>query len=206
MDKFFRAMGRQSNWYCSAFDSRVRFGIKRNITPVGTLELHFFRFLHSSGTRANIFAMRVLRKLIATLVILIIGFSSMSAAIVVQRRLPQASKPMSPSCPKHATHCCCPELCNPPKISKVEPGCHHSKSKSSNPGSIPSSQTTLCFLKAGCGKNNDISSTETFLKDFVPEPLEEFGARLRIVSFVSALESARPLGFSSAPFHPPKAS
>ena len=152
MDKFFRAKGLQSIWDCSAFDSIVRFRIKRNIIPVGTLDLHFFRFLHSSGTRANIFSMRVLRKLIATLVILMIGFSSMSVAIVAQRRMPQASKSMAPSCPKHATHCCCPELCNPPKISKVEPGCHHSKSKSSNPGSIPSSQTASCFLKAGCGK------------------------------------------------------
>ena len=206
MDKFFRAMGLQSIWDCSAFDSRVRFGIKRNISPVGTLDLHFFRFLHSSGTRANIFKMRVLRKLIATYVILMIGLSSMSVAMVAQRRMPQASKPMAPLCPKHATHCCCPELCNPPKISKVEPGCHHSENKTSNPGSTPSSQTFSCFLKAGCGKNNGISSTVPFLKDFVPEPLEEFGARLRIASFVSALESAQPLEFPSALFHPPKAS
>lgn len=150
--------------------------------------------------------MRVLRKLIATYVILMIGLSSTSVAMVAQRRMPQTSKPMAPLCPKHATHCCCPELCNPPKISRVEPGCHHSNNKGSHPGSIPSPKTSLCFLKAGCGKNNGISSTGPFLKDFVPEPLEEFGTRLRITSFVSAVDSAQPLGLPSALFHPPKAS
>ncbi len=176
--------------------------MKGNISLVGPLDLHFFRFLHSSGTRAIIFKMRVLRKLIATTVMLVMGLSSMSVAMVAQRRMPQASKPMAPMCPKHATYCCCPELCNPPKVSKVAPGCHHSDKKPNNPGLTPASQTFSCFLKAGCGKNNDTSSTMPFLKDFVPEPLEEFGARLTIASFVSALESTQPLEFPSALFSP----
>ena len=150
--------------------------------------------------------MRVLRKLIATTVILVMGLSSMSVAMVAQRRMPQASKPMAPMCPKHATHCCCPELCTPPKVSKVGPGCHHSDKKPNNPGLTPASQTFSCFLKAGCGKNNGTSSTMPSLKDFVPERLEEFGTRLRIAAFVSAVESAQPLEFPSTLFHPPKTS
>src|SRR6185295_2134062 len=101
--------------------------------------------------------MRVLRKIIATYVILMISVASMSVAMVAERRTSPASRPVVTLCPTHATHCCCPELCNPPKVSKVDPDCHHSKNKEGKSGLTPSSQTSSCFLKAGCGKNNGVN-------------------------------------------------
>jgi hypothetical protein len=162
--------------------------------------------LHSPGTRAKLFSMRILRKFISTFVILTVGFVSMNVAMVAPRRFPATSKPTAPLCPKHATHCCCPELCSPSKISIVVPGCHHTGRKKVNPGSLPSSQTALCFLKTGCGNDHGVTSIHPLLKDFVLAPWDEFGTGLAITFFLSAVESALPARFHSKLFHPPKTS
>ena len=150
--------------------------------------------------------MRILRQFIAAYVVLTISLASMSVAIVAQRRVSPAPLPVGPLCPTHATHCCCPELCNPPKVSKVEPACHHADNKLAKPGSPTTSKTASCFLKAGCGKDNGVNNKESSLKDFLPESMEGFGTRLTIAPYISALESIQPVGYPSLLFHPPKVS
>ena len=150
--------------------------------------------------------MRGLRKITGGVVLLAISLSNTGLASMAIPRTKPAVKPNGSLCPRHAKSCCCPELCNPPKIVKVESGCHHSQQPKLKDRSIPTIPASPCFLKAGCGTKNGASSLLTVLKDFLPVPLNEAGTELESAFYTPAGESSHTPECYSRPFHPPRLS
>jgi hypothetical protein len=107
-------------------------------------------------------------------------------------------------CPLHASQCCCPAVCKDFQQQIADKECHRSTSSGLNARTRKDSSSSSCFLKAGCGEQDFLVSSDLFQKILV--------ARSRItskvvfqVSFLSkGLDFGILPGYSSRFFHPPR--
>ena len=108
------------------------------------------------------------------------------------------------NCPRHANHCCCPEVCTEVRKQAADKDCHPSKDSAPKAKTRSDSSFSVCFLKAGCGQQDLLMSSGLFQKDFLPQSRVISIAALEVSLLSDGLHLCVLSGYSAHFFHPPR--
>jgi hypothetical protein len=147
----------------------------------------------------------LVKRIAAYSVLISVCLTLANVGVIASRYFSRSATVKRALCPLHASHCCCPIVCKDFQQQVTDKECHRSTSSGLNARTRKdSSSSSSCFLKAGCGEQDFLVSSDLFQKILV--------ARSRIISKVVFQVSSLPKGldfgilpgYSSRFFHPPR--